>query len=35
LLGQGLDELGMAMALVHSAVCREEIEIVLALGVPD
>lgn len=35
LLGQCLDELGVAVALVHGAVCGEEVEVVLALGVPD
>ena len=34
LLRQRLDELGVAVALVDGAVCREEVEIVLALGVP-
>jgi hypothetical protein len=35
LLGQGLDELGVAVALVDSAVCRKEVKIVLAFGIPD
>lgn len=35
LLGEGLDELGVAVALVDSTVGGEEIDVVLALGVPD
>lgn len=35
LLGQGLDQLRVAVALVDGAVGREEVEVVLALGVPD
>jgi hypothetical protein len=35
LFSQGLDELGVAVALVDGAVGGEEVEVVLALGVPD
>jgi len=34
LLGQGLDELGVAVALVDGTVGGEEVEVVLALGIP-
>lgn len=35
LVDEGLDELGVAVALVDGAVGRQKVEIVLALGVPD
>lgn len=35
LLGKGLDELGVAVALVHGRVCREKIEVMFAFWVPD
>ena len=35
LLGQGLDELRVAVALVDGGVGGQEVEIVLPLGVPD
>jgi hypothetical protein len=35
LLGQGLDELGVAVALVYSRVCGEKVQIVFPLRVPD
>nr|POE63625.1 hypothetical protein CFP56_04528 [Quercus suber] len=35
LLGQGLDQLGVAMALVDGRVGGEKVEVVLALGIPD
>jgi hypothetical protein len=34
LLSQSLDKLRVAVALVYSAVCREEVKVVLVLGVP-
>lgn len=34
LLGEGLDELGVAMALIHGAVRGEEVEIVLVFWIP-
>jgi hypothetical protein len=34
LLGQRLDKLGMAVALVHGRVCGEEVEVVFAFWVP-
>jgi hypothetical protein len=34
LLGQCLNKFGVAMALVHGAVCREEVEVVFAFGIP-
>lgn len=35
LLSEGLDKLGVAVTLVDGAVGGEEVEVVLALGVPD
>ena len=35
LLGQGLDELGVAVALIDSAVSGEEVIVVVALRIPD
>jgi hypothetical protein len=35
LLGESLDKLGVAVALVDGAVSGQEVEIVLALGVPN
>ena len=35
LVGQGLDELRVAVTLVDSAVGGEEVKVVLAFGVPD
>ena len=35
LLSEGLDQLGMTVALVDGAVGREEVEVVVALGIPD
>lgn len=34
LVDKGLDELRVAVALVHSGVCRKEVKVVLSLGVP-
>lgn len=34
LLGQGLDQLGVAVTLVDGAVGGKEVEVVLALGIP-
>lgn len=34
LLSEGLDELRVAMALIHGAVCGEEVEVVLVFWVP-
>lgn len=35
LLSEGLDKLGVAVTLIDGAVGGEEVEVVLALGVPD
>ena len=35
LLSQGLDEFRVAVTLVDGAVCREEVEIMFALRIPD